>query len=755
MCQGQDAMDGTGRKGRLGMRRRCQHGTCVRRDLAAAPRFAGGRRGVANPHADGRAGTSCRGTWRSARKQVSIIQFGRFLSLSVVIALLSGCLEQYDSSVDSALVNWVLSEIWLPPLSRDARDDADPRSEGAQGRWDQVPAPISLNNDALADNQLANVFAALPSAIRSRVWIRWQRAWAQPRRSIFVDVAPPTGLGVREVRLRGAVRLVDAYRAGPWVAAVGLPSVRLTASVQQDDRRTWLSVRVPPSDARQLVYVPLDDDDASFLLPLYVHFVAVEWTLDSSEGRKGMLQGVVPLQEGRSVIAGWLAHLLNREFKGNPTDRELRSFIQNVQGLRPSGMEGCAGSSSGCCPDPGNSSDGCALTAQDLLRYGPLSKALVGDIPLPMSGDGRPSGPSAQGLSWAVGVVAGNGLPIDECGESGWCMSRDLCTEPACQVGDQRLLGLAWREGRLWVTGTDAQIWRREQANWTPYTVGSFAEYGNLSNIAVGADEQVWVLGKPGLVHYDTAGRDKSTPRSTTQVLPGMPTVTDHGCDGSLNPWVVTWGGDIMRLQGKSWGSAEQSPPDRSSTPGAMPRLLSIYVPPEGQDLAWVAGEQGYVARVERGKRSPLPAGLSGDTVVSLWAYRPAWADAQDSPPDTVYAVTNQGACWVLAGPDWRPCGMPAGVTLVTSISGTGPSDVWAVTRRGQIVHFDGQAWRVVGGMPKYLTGAALSLTRILAVEGTDLWAVGQWMPRDATETRRVVLHCSRRNGADACVDTQ
>jgi hypothetical protein len=103
------------------------------------------------------------------------------------------------------------------------------------------------------------------------------------------------------------------------------------------------------------------------------------------------------------------------------------------------------------------------------------------------------------------------------------------------------------------------------------------------------------------------------------------------------------------------------------------------------------------------------------------------------------------------------PASAPAG-TLLTSVSGTSPADVWAVgsvfvggvvgldaaaDHETVILHWDGQRWQLVPS-PDPATGPGGFLNDIRAVTAVspdNAWAVGDYTPGTATPYHNMLLH--------------
>jgi hypothetical protein len=154
----------------------------------------------------------------------------------------------------------------------------------------------------------------------------------------------------------------------------------------------------------------------------------------------------------------------------------------------------------------------------------------------------------------------------------------------------------------------------------------------------------------------------------------------------------------------------------------------------------------------------------SANTIVehwngSAWSLMPAprFEDGFDSPAalsgvaaisaSNVWAVGYKGSEGLETlvehydGATWREVTVAGGSSgELTSVSATGPNDVWAVGSTGSgnlIEHFDGNGWSV---RPSPQPGSGSSLESVSALSPTDAWAVGSKRGFGAQEST-FVLH--------------
>jgi hypothetical protein len=115
--------------------------------------------------------------------------------------------------------------------------------------------------------------------------------------------------------------------------------------------------------------------------------------------------------------------------------------------------------------------------------------------------------------------------------------------------------------------------------------------------------------------------------------------------------------------------------------------------------------------------------------------------------PSNVWAVGYKGSEGLETlvehydGATWREVTVAGGSSgELTSVSATGPNDVWAVGSTGSrnlIEHFDGNGWSV---RPSPQPGSGSSLESVSALSPTDAWAVGSKRGFGAQEST-FVLH--------------
>ncbi|MEW9553669.1 hypothetical protein [Nonomuraea sp. NPDC050783] len=215
--------------------------------------------------------------------------------------------------------------------------------------------------------------------------------------------------------------------------------------------------------------------------------------------------------------------------------------------------------------------------------------------------------------------------------------------------------------------------------------------------------------------------------------------LTDVTAAGPREAWAAGAEEDrllLLRHDGTAWRRAEPPP----GAP-AVPAGADVRVAASGPHDVWLL----------------LPEVSAGDQVESLTAVRwdgTAWHRVPgrvEAPAVADFAVLGPADAWAVYGADrpqaahwdgraWTEVPLPADAT---ALSGTSPTDLWAVGSRRSgpgitdtelsqpaAMHWDGRSWRLVPTPsyafppPKPPEGSA-GLDGVLALSSTDVWAIG------------------------------
>lgn len=169
---------------------------------------------------------------------------------------------------------------------------------------------------------------------------------------------------------------------------------------------------------------------------------------------------------------------------------------------------------------------------------------------------------------------------------------------------------------------------------------------------------------------------------------------------------------------------------------------LQVTVAATNPDQAWVLGQgvQGDIAPRRGRTEAAVTIARQDLCSASGWCWehptpsgRLLYAIWGSSPKD-VWAAGHFGTLLHFDGRFWSPVPLPDGAEVdLYGLWGSGRDDVWAVggtlvggspdfaNPRGTVLHFDGQAWRAVPGLP---TGTALVLSVTGGGRG-EAWVTG------------------------------
>ncbi len=270
------------------------------------------------------------------------------------------------------------------------------------------------------------------------------------------------------------------------------------------------------------------------------------------------------------------------------------------------------------------------------------------------------SGPGDSSVGGAGGAGPGDGPP-DVAPDGGPDAASDAPRPPADLTGICTESGWCWQRPR-------------PQGN-------------DLSGIWVAAEDDVWVVGYGGtIIHWD--GRAWAS-RAIAGVHDNLYTVWGTGSE----VWV---GGAGVAHHWKAGGWTQ----DLGPTSGAQ-RIFGT-----GPANVWMVTDVPGFANHYNGQiwaQVALPA--AGSTCRSVWA-----SGAQD-----VWLACDQLLHYDGAG--FTSFNVAGG-----ELSGSGPSDVWALgAQAGSVAHWNGQAWITTA------TAVAGSLRAIWARSAMEVWAVGDY----------------------------
>lgn len=265
-----------------------------------------------------------------------------------------------------------------------------------------------------------------------------------------------------------------------------------------------------------------------------------------------------------------------------------------------------------------------------------------------------------------------------------------------------------------WVVGDDGLVRQRSTRGWLPPTGASTSR--PLYSVAGGSARELWVVGEMGTILHikDGDARDESVvqPIDLNGVFVTQP-------DGSPPPPATVWAvgaprglarATVLRRREGAWA------PEPLEEPEAGNVLTAIHGTAAG-DL-WMVGLYGTLLR-RRGAED-LVLGTRDTTRVLRAVYgsgaEDVWAiGSQEGLP------TSAGTLLRWDGTAWRSLSetVEQGPGLL-SLTGTGPTDVWATGRGGLVLHWDGVTWR-----PEDVSALTRADLAGVWAGGGEVWAAG------------------------------
>jgi hypothetical protein len=243
--------------------------------------------------------------------------------------------------------------------------------------------------------------------------------------------------------------------------------------------------------------------------------------------------------------------------------------------------------------------------------------------------------------------------------------------------------------------------------NGTSWTELSLPQPGGLQGGWIDASGAGYLVGDNGtLLHLGATGVDRSVTQGQDVNFTG---VWGRGPD---DVWLVDDQGGSHHYDGCTITLVAT---------GSTAPLADVWG--AGQQDVWAVGAGGVVLHYDGVTWSPISSGTTAD-LRAVWAASPAdaWVGGAHN---TLLRLTPSGVTSVAIP---GAAGAPA-ETMVTDISGTGPSDVWIATAGppGTILHFDGTGFSAPTQLPPGRAGAPIS--RIWAYAPNDVWAFPETGP--------------------------
>ena len=268
------------------------------------------------------------------------------------------------------------------------------------------------------------------------------------------------------------------------------------------------------------------------------------------------------------------------------------------------------------------------------------------------------------------------------------------------------------------------------EPEWVPVATGHSSGLG-LSSVWGSGPNDVWAVGAKGsVIHWDGTTWT-STPIDTNYSLQSV-----YGT-GPNDIWVVSTASLIYRSTGFSNGTAtfvREAPIfENELGPASVGPLFAVWATGPGD--VWISGkhrlakagqfETSWRTRPGDGGVGWTPLNTFGNTnvIYGIWGSGPndVWMVGSKGTTTTSFASHTNGASAMDGGmPTWTELDT-ATFSVLNSIWGTGPNDVWAVGNSGAIQHYTGGAtWEGVD------SPTSQNLRGVWAAAADDVWAVGE-----------------------------
>jgi hypothetical protein len=303
-----------------------------------------------------------------------------------------------------------------------------------------------------------------------------------------------------------------------------------------------------------------------------------------------------------------------------------------------------------------------------------------------------------------------------------WSAPKSALVESTYQVPIQGMWGTSANDA--WLVGEGGMMQHWDGAAWTD-TAGS---HRYLRGVWGSSATNVWAVGVQGVVrHWDgMSWLDMSQA--------DQPYFNAVWGSGETDLWAVGFSNGTRHWDGKTWAEAS----DLLSSFYGMAGVSAKDVWAVGAgDMAHFDGASWTYTTVADGGTPTLASVWTASTdnawAVSIggafhwngsvWSLVDATVTANDvwgSGPNDIWAAGRQGNIWHWDGNSWT-VSANFDQTVFWSVAGTRANDVWAVGTGGLIVHWDGASWT------RSESGTLNSLDHVWGASTGEVWAVGSW----------------------------
>jgi len=270
------------------------------------------------------------------------------------------------------------------------------------------------------------------------------------------------------------------------------------------------------------------------------------------------------------------------------------------------------------------------------------------------------------------------------------CSAEHWCWDTQAPVAFSQVWAAAHDDA--WMVGSRGTIRHWDGRSWQAFESGTVADLYSVSGTAA---DDVWVAGDWGLLMRWDGKRWQKSETMVRGLLQGVLALARN------DVWAVGPDGLILHYDGEQW---QQVPSDSTGNLYALAARAHDDVWAVGWDGAAAHWDGHKWASVDVGTKSPL----RGATVVG----------------DEVWIAGFDGVVKRLVRGKWLDVDLPLTARerkdfWITSISSTGPDDIWLMSKREPFLHWDGHAWN------RSDPGTHIELINFGGLGGDDLWAVG------------------------------
>ena len=330
--------------------------------------------------------------------------------------------------------------------------------------------------------------------------------------------------------------------------------------------------------------------------------------------------------------------------------------------------------------------------------------------------------PRAHARSAAAALSSATGARV--------CSGDHWCWDP----GKPKELGNVWARTRddAWAVGRRGTIRHWDGLAWREVDSRTVANLGAVRGIAA---NDVWAVGAWGTaLHWDGVRWQKVATGTRAALFDVLALTRD-------DVWAVGSEGTTLHWDGKGWNSVP------SGVVGNLSRLAATgpddvwaagskvvhwdgerwslsdagntHTPLYGITIlanheVWVAGYDGFVRRLVKGRWLDVELPLSESERKDFWI-NAIWASGSDD----IWLMSKREPLLHWDGHSWTRSG-PANSYEYYGLAGTGPNDLWAVSATDLISHYDGRTWTSPADV-----AMVTEYQSVWAASREDVWAVG------------------------------